>query len=376
MKKALLASTALVGAALLTAPAQAGTVGSGDNLSLNLSGFYWFNVAFYDEDNSNTRGRGYRFDSPESEIYVNASNTADNGIQYGVSIELNADTNDGTAADETWAYLDSDSFGRVELGDQDDAANRMMIGGWNANKGAGGLFGGLGTLGHLQGTLSAATEVFLTDRAWQNQTTSDSTKAIYFTPRFNGFQLGASWTPDSGNNGFEREADNDGSYENVLSLGANYVGNFDNVRFTVAAVGQWGDDETTTGAEAANDLDVWTIGARVDFNQFTVGGSFTDAGDSGRTATNGGDQQMWDLGLGYSQGPWGVSVGYGYGERDNGTASAVDTEVTRLHFGASYSVAPGWQLTGDLEFAETENVGTTTTDRDGRLFMIGNRFFF
>ena len=50
MKKALLASTALVGAALLSAPALAGTVGSGDNLEVRLSGFMWFQAHALDED--------------------------------------------------------------------------------------------------------------------------------------------------------------------------------------------------------------------------------------------------------------------------------------------------------------------------------------
>ena len=50
MKKALLASTALVGAALLSAPAQAGTVGSGDNLAVSLRGVMFFQASFLDED--------------------------------------------------------------------------------------------------------------------------------------------------------------------------------------------------------------------------------------------------------------------------------------------------------------------------------------
>jgi outer membrane protein OmpU len=78
----------------------------------------------------------------EAEVYVSASNTADNGIKYGVDIELNADAADGSAADEAYAYLDSDQWGRLELGDQDDATNRMSLGSQNAHKGLGGPTGG------------------------------------------------------------------------------------------------------------------------------------------------------------------------------------------------------------------------------------------
>ena len=58
MKKTLLASSALVGAALIAAPAHAGTVGSKDAMSVKLSGVIWMSAAFPDEDISAGRGRG------------------------------------------------------------------------------------------------------------------------------------------------------------------------------------------------------------------------------------------------------------------------------------------------------------------------------
>jgi len=61
MKKTLLASSALVGASLLAAPAMAGTVGSKDEMSVTLGGTFWFSVGIYEEDVSAGRGRGYRF---------------------------------------------------------------------------------------------------------------------------------------------------------------------------------------------------------------------------------------------------------------------------------------------------------------------------
>ena len=137
MKKTLLATTALVGASLLAAPANAGTVGSRDQMNVTLGGIFWFSAYLKDEDVS-TLNRGVGFTVSESEVWFGASATADNGIKYGVNIELNGGAADGTAADEAWAFLDSDAWGRIELGDQDDATNRMQLGAWNAAKGAGG----------------------------------------------------------------------------------------------------------------------------------------------------------------------------------------------------------------------------------------------
>ena len=62
------------------------------------------------------RPRGYSFIVDESELKIDARNTADNGITYGVRIELNAATADNAGADEAYAFLRNE-WGRIELGD-------------------------------------------------------------------------------------------------------------------------------------------------------------------------------------------------------------------------------------------------------------------
>jgi len=395
MKKTLLASTALVGAALLAAPASAGTVGSKDAMSVSVGGTLWFSVALYDEDVSAGNGRGYRFGVNESEVYVNASNTADNGIKYGVSIELNAGGADGSAADEAYAYLDSDQWGRLELGDQDDATNRMRLGSQNAHKGLGGPAGGLGGNLTLFGSGNFNTwggESTAARADWDNNTTSDDTKVTYFSPRFAGFQLGASLTPDTGVNSGSAglvDTDNDGDLENVISYGINYVGKFDDIGVGLSFVGQTGDDEDANGSDSTvEDLSIWNVGGKIDFAGFTLGAHYSDFGDSGITtanANNGADAgSVWSVGLGYQAGPWGVSAWYTDHQKDNATTSpvgATESELTRYGLGAGYTVAPGWMLRADLEFYSHDNAsngtGTgTTTDDDGRGFMLTNMFVF
>jgi len=388
MKKTLLASTALVGAALLAAPANAGTVGSKDAMSVSLMGTLWFSVSMYDEDVSAGNGRGYRFGVNESEIHVKAQNTADNGITYGVMVELSAGAADGTAADEAYAFLESDSWGRLELGDQDDATNRMRFGSQNAHKGLGGPVGGLGS--NLTLFNGFGGEGMGARADWDNNTTSDDTKATYFTPRFSGFQLGASLTPDTGivsGTGGLLDTDNDGDFENVVSLGANYVGKFDEVGVGLSIVGQFGDDEDAAGAEG-EDLSIWGVGGKVNFAGFSLGAHYSDFGETGITVANaraGADAgSVWSVGVGYQAGPWGVSAWYTDHEKDNANTSpagALNTELTRIGFGAGYTVAPGWLLRADLEFMSHDNIsngtGTgTVTDNDARGFMLTNMFIF
>jgi len=399
MKKTLLASTALVGAALLAAPASAGTVGSKDDMSVTLGGTFWFSVAVYDEDQPNAtgagNGRGYRFGVNEAEVYVGASNTADNGIKYGVSIELNAGGADATATDEAWAFLDSDQWGRLELGDQDDAVNRMILGSQNAHKGLGGPTGSLGTTLTLFGDSAAAPyggESIGARADWDNNTTGDDTKLTYFSPRFAGFQLGASLTPDTGINsgtGGLVDTDNDGDFENVISYGVNYVGKFDEIGVGISFAGQEGDDEDAFGdGRTVEDLSIWQVGGKVDFAGFTLGAHYNDFGETSITtanANNGADAgSTWSVGLGYQAGPWGFSAWYTDHEKDNATTSpagATQSELTRYGFGAGYTVAPGWLLRADIEVYSHDNIsngtGTgTTTDADGRGFMLTNMFSF
>ena len=407
MKKALLASTALVGASLLSAPAYAGTVGSGDNLQVTLSGFMWFQAHVISEDVSAGSGRGYDFDIPETEIAINARNTADNGITYGVSIEIESNTDATANGDEVWAFVDGD-FGRVEMGDQDDATNRMLVGAFQAHQGICGPFGGLGCLAPVfQG--GGPEPAFISRTDWQVATSSDATKIIYFSPRFAGFQVGASWTPDLGGNGASfGERDDDGDVENVFGVGLNYTGKFDEVGFSASVLYEGGEADVNSvpdsaaavalhnlgvpgqlsnagGSMAAEDLEVIFVGAKVDYAGFTLGANYADFGDSlvsSSDNTAGADAgEYWAVAVGYNAGPWGVSAWYSEGERDtlaSGATATQEEEVTRYGVGARYAVAPGWQVRADLAFLEWDNrAGSATSeDQDSTAFILTNMFNF
>jgi predicted porin len=385
MKKTLLASTALIGAALLTAPAHAGTVGSGDNLAVKLSGFMWFQANWLDEDTSDGFGRGYDFDIPETEVHISASNTADNGIKYGVTIEMEVNTDQTNNGDEVYAFVSGD-FGRLEMGDQDDATNRMLVGAFQTHKGLSGPFGGLAGIGPVfHGANSPA---FWARTDWQVATSNDRTKVIYFSPRFSGFQVGASFTPDSGGNGASfGEVDNNGSYENMIGLGLNFTEKFGDVGvsasllYETAAIEDQNNGGSVfsggTGANTLEDLEVIYLGAKVDFSGFSVGANYTDFGDSLQSSDlNGTGLQTdlgsyWALGAGYQQGPWGVSAWYSRGEGD---LIGIETSVDRWGIGGRYAIAPGWQVRADYNRNTTDIEGFGELEQQA--FILTNMFNF
>ncbi len=376
-KRILLGTSALVGAAMLTTPAIAGQVGSRDALSLTLGGEFRFNVALIDQDVTDTVGRGYTFSVDESEINISAEATADNGLKYGVNIEFNAGGADTTNTDEAWAFVDSDNWGRVELGDQDDATDRMHVAAHGILVGRAGADGDASDYIGF-GTGSGISAPGISD-------TGDATKITYFSPRMAGFQVGASLTPDTGEvsgGPATSDSDADGDFENTFAAAINYEGNFDNVSFAVSLSGEFGDSETAAGADAEGELETVGVGANITFGGIGLGAEYVDFSDKGVTTATiaaGGDAgSYYQLGASYRTGPWGVSLGWFESSVSNPIGSGGDTDINIISLDGSYEVAPGWELMASLHVAEADNINATAVEvnNDGTAFIISNQFTF
>ncbi len=366
MKKALLATTALAGASLLATSAVAGTPTVGDNLEVSISGTVRFSVAYGSAD-IDTNSRGYSFTTDESEVAFNAKATSDSGIDYGLSIEIQTQPNDTQNADEAWVFLAGD-FGRVELGDQDGASDRLFVGGEDVTAGRGGFDGPVSRHFSFGGAARTGPGVSIT---------GDAPKAIYFTPRVAGFQAGVSWTPDTGAIGSSISTDLAGGtdFENVVSVGANYSQTFGDVTVTVAGTAEFGDAEDQVLQE---DAEIWGVGAKVDFAGFSVGGGYADFNDTGITKANtaaGADAgTWWDVAASYTTGPWTASVGAFFGSNDN-TTGLGESEVDIYSIGVTYKFAPGLDIKGDYNFIDVDNAGTAT-DNEGSTAVLSVQVSF
>ena len=290
-------------------------------------------------------------------------------MRYGVAIELNANEEDGSAADEVSAYVSSDSWGRVEMGDQDGAADRMFVAAEDI------LAGRAGFDGDAENYINAGNGLIAPDMT----ISSDDTKLIYFTPRFSGFQLGASLTPDSGVNGRAvGETDNDGDRENIWEIAANWKGDFGDAGVVVSAFYEGGTDET--GAAEAEDVEIFGVGATVEFGGFAVGAGYTDLGEGGLSQaqiTASRDNGKWyNIGVAYGTGPWKVSACYFTSE-----INATDTDFYTVN--ATYQVAPGWNLLADVNFVSIDNqnggggtTGAAQLKNDYTELLVTNQFKF
>lgn len=114
----------------------------------------------------------------------------------------------------------------------------------------------------------------------------DATKVSYFTPRVNGWQIGSSFTPDTGNTGTSATVSgrNSGDIKNVVSWGLNYSNTFGNLGVALSATGENGQFENSklnsTTNIRRNRLNSYDAGIMMTYFGFTIGGSYGSWGNS------------------------------------------------------------------------------------------------
>ena len=370
MKKLLLGTSALIGAASLATAAHA------NGPTITLGGFADFQAGIADQDLDTTGtqyGRDVKFQN-DTEIHVKVNGEADNGLRYGAVVELEADVsadadNEGVNADKTYLFLESE-LGRVEMGANSSASHTMRVESSTFARATGGTDGDWYDYVNFGGTNYIISPELPTAHA--NGVAEDATKLTYYTPRFSGFQAGVSYTPDSGNvgtaAGFSTDTDvgtfANPQFENVFNLGLNYTGQFDDVGLALSATGEFGQSEVAT----QEDLSAYALGANLSYMGFTVGGSYGDWSDSGQTVGSNADASYWDAGIAYETGPFGVSLSYidsEYGANDN----------QNLIVGADYELAPGLVPYVEVSFFNLDTTGTVL-DNDGTVFLVGSQLNF
>ena len=120
-----------------------------------------------------SRGLDFRNDT---EVHVIArGKSEESGLEYGATIEFEADTNNTYNTDETWLFLRG-GWGEIRLGDEDGVVDNSTVGGQTIAAGTGGIDGS-------DAVITAAPVVFLSN-------SNDATKIRYYTPSFGGFSFG------------------------------------------------------------------------------------------------------------------------------------------------------------------------------------------
>ena len=321
MRKSLMAGTALVAATMLVA---GGAVAADKKMmkpSISVNGYYSVHMSGIVDDDVNTvelntPGVDVRSDS---EVHFNGRAALDNGVKIHVRWELegNSHTSAGKPSpangndqiDEVYVTV-SGSFGRVILGATDNAAVKMltgMTGAWATNVGQNFHFNSQEWIPSAAGTGGGKFHVMHDARIREHGGGGDSEKISYISPKFGGFQAGASYIPYAEQDLHTTHNIDDGRHDGM----AGAVSYSAKVGEVGAAVGAgW---SSMQGAGSDQDLNEWVIAGRLDF-----GGGFRVA--AAHQQTTGPDHlkgTVTEAGVRYTVGPNAFSLVGSYGELEN-----------------------------------------------------------
>ena len=368
MKKALLATSAIIAAGVIAAPAIAAEKKAAGPIALKLGGYFTALAVHSSQDDgagqpaANTHNMML---TREAEVSFSGSTTLDNGVSAGVDVQLEAETC-GDQVDESYIWFKG-SFGQVVIGAENGAGNKSFRGSsvpmagfvstWSSNYRL-----------YATGTNAAASP-------FRSDVSGDSEKLTYWTPKMSGFQVGVSYTLDSGEIGSSyggQEADNTaGQQSNIWELGATYSGNTgkDGVAYNVSGAYIKGDNETSGGV----DQKVWALGADVTFSGITIAGGYGK--DNQATSGNNTDRTDWNVGAKGSSGA--VSYGISYSKTKDEVSGTGDD--TRDHWiaAASYAFGPGISFSAGIENVKLEDgANAAAAENNATSIMLGTALFF
>lgn len=390
MRKILLGTTAVVGAALLSNVAQAQTAPT-----VRVGGYFEFtggHVSDTADRNAVTvpavgavPARTVNRDKvdfrADMEISVIVRGKTANGLTYGAEIELQMDnvTNTGGAGnggvvdtDEMWGFVSSPTLGTLQFGDQDSAADQLKVSAPSVTN--------LGESAGWDEFIAPAADGTRYILSTINDG-SDATKIIYMSPQFFGFDFGVSYAP----NGFEGEHfsvpnasglqrdPTQGTIRNEIAGALRYRGSFGNVGVAAAISAMRGDAQTTNGVVfngatvGLQDPTAYQAGLNVTFAGLTLGGHYVwgkYAGASfGRAAIRDGlsGSSNYTLGATYTMGAFAVGAFYSHGTRDNGPGLS-DREQTAYGLGAVYTLAPGMDVFANYTSITDRNIANNATN--------------
>jgi len=356
MRGRLLATTALtvVGSVLAGAPAFAA-----ERIHVKVGGYMEQFVGYTDQDVPGKDVTGFDVKS-DTEIWFTGSTTLDNGIEFGINVQLEGNTS-SDQIDESYLTA-SGSFGKLIVGSENSAQYLLHVApkdfGFGLNSGDNvewvDFTGVGGDTGIFRGPFGS-TYV-------EPGRVNDANRLTYITPQFGGFQLGASWLPDSAEDS-NSTVDKSAAVHDGFSLGAKYSGKLGPV--ALAASLGWGMVQAADSS-TASDPTAYNAGLSVGWSDWTLAAAV--AGSENDTST--GDSTGWTVGLNYAPGPWKVSLAGFFGDRDGSTTANTGGSGARkasydtVQLEAGYDLGPGVSVVGVLGYANLEDRSGFGTDSD------------
>ncbi|PWC46439.1 porin [Azospirillum sp. TSA6c] len=357
----------VIGCAAVALAAGCGTASAQSKFDILLGGDAYFQGAYVDQDD-NTGLRKTEF-ANRFRLTITPTAKADNGLEYGARLRLRAaggtNNNRSTDSDRAFMFVNG-GFGTIQAGVINGLSDEYGIIGPN-----------------VEGIEGSPDAQFLNYYANANgapyalgslrtlESGDASSKIIYLTPSFAGFQVGAAYTPVYGSSNTDiNRRKNSTAYRDMGEVQATYKGEFGGFGLEASAAYQF-----AKAASQLEDLSSVHVGANVSYAGFKVGGSYAFSGDSGYAKGTRGvdDQQVWIVGANYDFGSVILAATYTDAKGIDSNFAGLNSRAHVWQAGVTYTVAPG--LTTGLEYSYLDNkVGGVNNDTN--IVLWDTRFAF
>lgn len=305
----------------------------------------------------NSRARGQYFSMDDARLRFSIDGKTPlmgKDLEYGLVFVLDGDTAAANTLRENYIFFQGD-WGKLFLGDTYGVDGIMAIGAWDNWVGTGFVDGSM-----VDHTVNLTTGTHLTTQSVGD--TGRSTKLSYFTPRWEGFQIGLSYTPRGDSKGSDAPnfLTSSASSKKIpfdtdnIASALNYMHQFANgcaVGVSGTSVFAKAHPEFQTSLARKN-VASFALGGRISYKGLGFSTEYNNNGNSrqiaGQNLSNSG--QYLSYGLSYTRGATRVSAGYHYSWRkalgggltsnfiaENAVAKAVGTAI-------DHKLAPGLVL--------------------------------
>lgn len=376
MKKLLYGTTALATTMGIVA-GMATDASAAEKIKLGLGGYHQQWVVFSNQDIDSTAPGSTNYNAVDqkhnSEVCFFGETTLDNGLTFGVNVQMEANTDTGDQIDESYMYVSSPTMGRLILGDENNAGYLTHI-----TAPDGGVSLDSGDLLNIEAFVIPVAGVFDTaiGTTYLRYFDNDSGKITYLTPRFGGFQVGASYIPNleagGDDNSSLRACGRCNGFYDGWAGGANYTADFDGFGLQLSAGAMTAKANAAgAGGGDTDDLFAWSLGGQASLAGFSAGFGFSK-GEQGRGGSGTGtagtiqvNSTGWTVGAAYEVGPYKVGVDYYRGEGNPNTGGVTAGGKQRLDqavFSGTYTLGPGIRLVGGVFWFDGESEGNAVTN--------------
>jgi outer membrane protein OmpU len=346
-----------------------------DGVKLSLGGFlrsaYGFTV---DDDGEGELGHDRNLDGvgSDGEIFFLGEVTLDNGVTVGAQVELEAEEDDDQI-DNVYAFFKG-GFGDFRIGALDGAAGTMYMlpPGSTANFGP-----------YSPNTIGAVLSPGFFDPELSLALQDAVMKLVYFSPEWNGFSFGLSYTPNddektqSGTDAVASSFHPDrstGSANHNVAIGLHYDYSGDGWGFSLGGAGYWEGDVEGTSANDAEQA-AYNLGANVAIGNLELGVASTYLDDFNGPGQHG---LLLGAGFAYTIDAWTIGGGYAYfGTEQAGFSD--ENLLQRAGLDVSYAMATGIDLDAGIFYTWNEaadDAGDSADEYDAFEISIGSSLTF